>query len=80
MEIEEVETYTIKNAENHRTEKYELVKASDVPVLRRSAKFYLGIRAKTRPVDFAKDRPRIVFSFGKFLLLPKVKCHFLRIF
>ena len=44
LEVEELETYALKNAENHRTEKYELVRNSKLPVLRRSAKFFLGVR------------------------------------
>lgn len=65
LEVEEVETYALKNAENHRTEKYELVKNSKLPVLRRSAKFFLGVRARNREAaDFSKDDIRVVFSFG----------------
>ena len=30
LEVEEVETYALKNAETHRTEKYELVRNSQV--------------------------------------------------
>ena len=65
LEVEELETYALKNAENHRTEKYELVRNSQLPVLRRSAKFFLGVRAGNRVVDFSKDDIRVVFLFGK---------------
>lgn len=65
LEVEDLETYALKNAENHRTEKYELVKHSKLPVLRRSAKFFLGLKAANRPADFSKDDIRVVFLFGK---------------
>ena len=65
LDIEDLETYALKNAENHQTVKYELVKASNIPVLRRSANFFLGVRAKNRPVDFSKDDVKVVFLFGK---------------
>jgi len=65
LEVEEVETYALKNAETHRTEKYELVRNSQpVPVLRRSAKFFLGLRSGNRVADFSKDDIRVVFLFG----------------
>ena len=65
LEVEGVETYPVKNAENHRTEKYELAQETLV-VRRSSAKFYLGIKTRTRSADFSKDDLRIVFTFGKF--------------
>ena len=60
-----METYPVKNAETHRTEKYELAQQQKSVVVRRSsAKFYLGIKSRTRCADFGKDDLRIIFSFG----------------
>ena len=65
LEVEAVETYPVKNAETHRTEKYELAQQQESLVLRRSsAKFYLGIKSRKRSADFNKDDLRIIFSFG----------------
>ena len=36
-----------------------------MPVLRRSAKFFLGLRSGNRVADFSKDDIRVVFLFGK---------------
>ena len=66
LEVEGVETYPVKNAENHRTEKYELAQEKALVVRRSSAKFYLGIKTRTRSADFSKDDLRLVFTFGKF--------------
>ena len=65
LAVEGLETYPLKNAETHRTEMYELVKTNQTPVLRRSATFFLGLKAKNRAIDFSKDDIQVVFTFGK---------------
>ena len=63
--LEGLEMYPMENAEIHRTEMYELVKNKQTPVLRRSATFFLGLRAEHRAIDFLKDDIRVVFLFGE---------------
>ena len=65
LEIEDLETYPLQNAEAHNTQKYELVQNSHLSILRRSAFFFLGIKCLKRPVDLSKDILKIVFAFGK---------------
>ena len=65
--MEDLETYASKNAEVHKTDKYELVKNSQRTVLRRSARFFLGVKTSNRVADFPKDNIRVVFLFGKYL-------------
>ena len=66
--------YPEKNASNHYTEKYELVTEQDIPVLRRSANFYLAITSKSRPIDLGgKDSVNVIFEFGKSKKITKFK-------
>ena len=65
LEIEGLESYPVQNAEAHNTQKYELVQASHLSILRRSASFFFGIKSLERPVDLSKDILKIVFAFGK---------------
>ena len=65
LEIEDLETYPLQNAEAHNTQKYELMQTSHLSILRRSAFFFLGIKCLKRSVDLSKDIIKIVFAFGK---------------
>ena len=69
--VEQVFLDAKENAKKHHTEKYELVSEQNVAVLRRSTKFKLAIKTKSksylsgRPSRSYRDDIYLIFEFGK---------------
>lgn len=68
LQVELLDLNLIKNASAHRTDRYDLIRATNpIPVLRRGQRFSIFIKFKQRAFDKSIDSVRLIFNFGEFL-------------
>lgn len=71
LKVELAYLYAKENAKVHKTDKYEMVHDEEfpVPILRRGIKFTMSIRFIDRAYDSNLDDVKIIFNYGKQIVL-----------